>query len=136
MDGKFRNKLKIDLPSIDNYHSRKEWENVCWRKILKSKGLLELLTTSNERHNLVMRAAVMNAINSGKKHKKIGEELLLSPQTISAIKKALKENNYKSYRERGKTERKKKVYSDWSKPKKEYRGRRIRTKYGTIYVKY
>lgn len=125
------------LPSLNNYSSRKEWEDACWQKILKFKDLLESLTTSNERHNLVMRAAVMEAINSGKKYREMAEELYLSPQTISAIKKALKENNYRSYRERGKTERKKKIYSDWSKPKKKkYRGRPVRTKYGTIYLPY
>jgi len=129
-------KFKIDLPPINNYSSRKEWELACWQKILESEDILESLATSNERHNLVMRAAVINGINSGKKYKEIAEELWLSPQTISAIVKSVKENNYKSYRERGKTERKKKIYSFRPKKKKEYRGRRIRTKYGPMYVKF
>ncbi len=130
-------KVKINLPLLKRYSSRQEWEDACWQKILKSKKFLELLTTSNERHNLVMRAAVIEGINMGKKYRQIADELWLSPQTISAIKKAVKENNYRSYRERGKTERKKKVYSDLSKPKrKKYYGRRVRTKYGTIHLPY
>jgi len=131
-------KAKINLlPPLNCYSFRKEWEDACWQKILKSKDILKLLTTPNERHNLVMRAAVIDAINSGKKYREIAEELWLSPQTISAIKKALKENNYRSYRERGKIERKRKVYSPVLNTKrKRYRGRPIRTKYGTIYLPY
>ena len=125
------------LPSLNHYSSRKEWEDACWQKILKSKNLLKLLTTPNERHNLVMRAAVMDAINSGKKYREIAEELWLSPQTVSTIKKAIKESNYRSYRERGKTERKKKVYSAGPvSRRRKHRGRPVRTKYGTIYLPY
>ncbi len=130
------NKFKIDLPLINHYSSRKEWESACWQKILKSENLLELLATSNERHNLVMRAAIMDGISSGKKYRELAGELWLSQQTISAIRKAIKENSYRSYRERGKTERKNKIYSFRPKKKKEYRGRRIRTKYGPMYVRY
>jgi len=131
-------RVKINLlPPLNRYSSREEWENACWQKILKSKDLLKLLTTPNERHNLVMRAAVIDAINSGKKYREIAEELWLSPQTVSTIKKAIKENNYRSYRERGKTERKRKAYSSGPNIKrKEYRGRPVRTKYGTIFVHY
>lgn len=130
-------KFKIDLSPINHYSSRGEWESACWHKISKSNKFLESLITSYERHNLVMRAAVINGINSGKKYKEIAEELWLSPQTISAIVKSVKENNYKSYRERGKIERKKKVYSFGRHQKpKEYRGKRIRTKYGTMYVRF
>jgi len=134
--GKFKfDKLKINLPPINHSSSRGKWESACWQKISKSNKFLESLITSYERHNLVMRVAVINDINSGKKYKEIAEELWLSPQTISAIVKSVKENNYKSYRERGKIERKKKVYSIGQNQKlKEHRGRRIRTKYGTIYV--
>lgn len=90
------------LPPISQYSSRKEWQEACWQKIAKSGEVLELLTTANERRNLIMRAAVVSCINSGKKFKQIVEEFQLSPQTVSSIKKALKEKNYQSYRERGK----------------------------------
>ena len=129
---------KFALPLISRYPSRKEWENACWQKILKSNNLFELLITSYERRNLIMRAAVISGINSGKSYRQIAEELWLSPQTISSIKKALKENNYQSYRERSKKERKKKVYS--SNPtvnqKRKHRGKPVRAKYGTIYLPY
>lgn len=115
---------KINLPQPDDYPSRKEWEMAYWRKILKSKELLDLLITSNERHNLVMRAAVMDKLASGKRPKEITEELWLSRQTINSVKKAMAENGYKSYRERGKTERKKKAYSsDPLSRRRKYRGR-------------
>ena len=72
------------LPPVNRYTSRKEWERACWQKILKFKTL-ESLVISYERRNLVMRAAVMERINTGKKYRQIAEELWLSPQTISSI---------------------------------------------------
>ena len=129
---------KFIIPQISYYSSRKEWEDACWRKILKSTNFLELLVTSYERRNLIMRATVIDGINSGKSYRQIAEELQLSPQTISSIKKALKENSYRSYRERSKKERKKKIYSSSSvlSQRRKYRGRPIRTKYGTIYLRH
>jgi len=122
------------LPPTNQYSSRKEWERACWKKISESRELLELFTTSNERHNLVMRAAVADRMNSGKKFVQIVEELHLSPQTVSSIKKALEGSGYRSYRERGKTGRKKKVYnSSHPSKKKPYRYYR-RTKYGKVYM--
>ncbi|HUX35754.1 MAG TPA: hypothetical protein VMV71_01830 [Candidatus Paceibacterota bacterium] len=126
---------KGELPSLSNYSSRKEWEDACWRKLLKSKNSLVLLATSHERHNLIMRAAVIDGINSGKKYRQIAEELWLSPQTISSIKKAVNGSDYKSYRERGKTERKKKIYSHYTaSARRKFRGRPVRTKYGIVYL--
>jgi len=127
----------MELPSIDKYSSRKEWESACWRKILKSEELLELLMTSHERHNLVMRAATLKELMSGKGPRQISRELFISLQTIGVIKKAMNENNYRSYLERSKKERKKKEYSVFrtsAKPK--WQGRPKRTKYGTIYMPY
>lgn len=131
-----KKRILFTLPPTSRYSSRKEWEYACWWKISKSKNL-ELLITSYERHNLVMRAAVIDRINSGKKSKQIAEELYLSPQTVSSIKKALNESNYRSYRERGKIERKRKVYShNTSKIKRKPHGRPVRTKYGIVYLPY
>ncbi len=125
------------LPSINSYSSRKEWEDACWRKILKSEELLQLLLTSHERRDLVMRAAALEGLVSGKSYRQIGEELWLSPQTISGIKKAIHEKNYRSYLERSKKGRKKKEYSsDTSPSKSRPSGRPQRTKYGTIYLPY
>ena len=97
--------------------------------------LLDLLATSYEKHNFVIRAAVMERIDNGKQLKKISEELNVSPQTINSIKRVLREDGYKSYRQRGKVERQKKIYSPL-RPSRKPRpaGRAVRTKYGTIYV--
>ncbi len=125
----------IILPPIANYSSREQWENACWRKILESKELLSLLITSHERRDLVRRVAAMNMLVSGKSYREIGNELWVSPQTISVIKKAMNENGYRSYLERSHKERKKRKYSAWpSAAKPKYRGRPRRTKYGTIYM--
>ncbi|MEK7546766.1 MAG: Trp family transcriptional regulator [Patescibacteria group bacterium] len=136
MNKKFvgKNKLPI-MPKIGDYNSRVEWENACWRKISASKDTLELLSTSNERHNLVMRVTVVNALASGKSYRQISKELWLSSQTISSIKKALTENNYRSYPERSKKERKKKIYSYRTKTgRSKPRGTPHRTKYGILYM--
>ncbi len=129
----------VALPLIKNYSSRKEWEVACWQKILKSDDLLNLLTTSNERHDLIMRAAAINGLMSGKSYREISKEFFVSLQTISVVKKALAENIYKSYLTRSRTERKKKIYSPGPKriPKREWHeGRPQKTKYGTIYMPY
>lgn len=131
-----KNLSGTNLPPVGGYPSRKEWQKACWRKLLKASDFLGVLVTSNERRNLVMRAAVMDRLDSGKSYKQIVEELRLSPQTVSSIRKAASGNGYRSYRERGKTERKNRKYDSAplipKKPKP--RGRPVRTKYGTIYL--
>ena len=126
---------KLLLPPKNQYSSRKKWEDACWQKILKSGKTLDILVTVNERHNLIMRAAVIDYTHSRKTFKQIVEELQLSPQTVSSIKKTIKESGYKSYRERGKTERKRKSYGNHQLNKKPYRRYR-RTKYGKIYTSF
>jgi len=123
------------MPLVSDYSSRPEWEAAYWQKILQSKELFRLLVSSHERHNLVMRAAALDRLIACKSYKQIGEELWLSPQTISGIKKILKEKSYRSYLERSKKERKKKIYSFNSLPAKTRpHGKSYRTKYGTIYL--
>jgi len=122
------------MPSINDYPSRKEWEAVYWKKIVESEELLQLIITSHERHDIVMRAAAVDRIASGKSYKEIGEELWISPQTISSIKKAVSEKAYRSYLERSKKERKKRTYSIVRSSERKRKGRPMRTKYGTIYI--
>ena len=121
------------MPSINDYSSRKEWEAAYWERIIQSKELLQLLTTSHERHDLVMRAAAIDDISVGKTYRKIGEELWLSHQTISGIKKAVSERGYKSYLERSKKDRKKKNYS-FTLTHRRRQGTPRRTKYGKLYM--
>ncbi len=125
------------LPLLDNYASRKEWEEVSWRKILESKKLLQSLITSHERRALVMRAAALEGLMSGKGQRELSRELSISLQTINAVKKAMAENNYRSYLERSKKERKKKEYSSSSFGTRiKRRGRPVRTKYGIVHMPY
>ncbi len=131
-------KQLINLPSINEYSSRKEWEEACWRKIIKSEELLKLLATSHERHDLVMRAATLKELALGKGSRQISREFFISSQTINVIKKSIAENSYRSYSERSKKERKKKEYSVDRRPirRKWPEGKPKRTKYGTIYMPY
>lgn len=125
----------LSLPARNQYPSRQEWEKACWKKIMKSEKLLNLLTTSNERRNITRRGAVMELVNSGKGTRQVSRDLQIAAQTVNSIKKIAKEKVYKSYRERGKTERKKKVYSSHPSKKEPYRYYR-RTKYGKVYMPY
>lgn len=134
-----KNKKLITLPSLKNYASREDWEVACWKKISASRKSLSALITFSERHNIVLRAAAANMFYLGKTYKEIGAELLVSPQTISEAKRILKGSNYRSYRERGKTERKNKVYS--SGPKQKSKSEHVgdigfyrRTKYGKVWM--
>jgi len=131
-------KQLMNLPSINDYSSRQEWEDACWRKMIKSEALLELLATSHERHDLVMRAATLKELMLGRGPRQISRELFISSQTINVVKKAMSENSYRSYLERSKKERKKKIYSIDNRPirRKWPEGRPKRTKYGTIYIPY
>jgi len=130
-----KKKLLFAIPPLGRYSSRKEWEDACWQKIVKSRDLFAVLVTSSERHNLVMRAVAIDRIDSGKKYRQIAEELWLSPQTISSIKKVMNESSYRSYRERGKVERRKKIYTPHpASSTRKHRGRPVRTKYGTVYI--
>ena len=124
---------RFNLPPINDFSSRKKWEETCWKKIRGSGELLDTFMSSYERRNVVMRAAAVDRIRKGMGNRYIAKELWLSRQTISSIKKALHERVYKSYRERGKSERTKKVYSrDFKEKKRRVHGRRMRTKYGTL----
>lgn len=128
----------LSLPSKNRYPSRQEWEGACWKKILKSEKLLDLFVTPYERYNIVLRAATMELLNSGRGTRPITRELQISRQTVSSVKKTVKGMGYKSYRERGKTERKKKVYSHHLSQNKNrsYGGYYRRTKYGKVYMPY
>ena len=131
------NKSAETMPTIDKYSSRAHWEAACWKRLLKSNTSLQLLVTSHERHILVMRAIAIDRIIAGKSYSQIAKELWLSPQTVSGIKKSLKENSYQSYLQRSKKERKKRAHSSHpltrrSKPN----GRPRRTKFGTVYLPY
>jgi len=143
MKKNIRDKILVIIPPIDNYSSRKEWENACWSKIVKSEEILNLFTSSYERHDVVMRVAALKGFISGKSYRQISKDLFLSLQTISSIKKAIKESHYRSYQERSKTERRKKKYSNGPdsiknrhKHWQERKRIRAKSKYGTIYARY
>ena len=131
---------KSPLPKISSFSSRHAWENACWQKLVKSSNLLEIITTARERHDFVIRAAVRDLLHAGAGQRRISRELSVSLQTISAVSKAMCEKSYRSYWERSKTERKKKIYAHSlrhrAKPQlhKTANKRRIKTKYGTTYL--
>jgi uncharacterized protein YerC len=119
------------LPSVDSFDDRRSWEKACWKILLADRGSLERIITEREKSDLVRRVAVAQELMAGAKYRDIGAKLWISPQTISAINKSLKESGYISYHSR-----KERVSRKDSYPKKRSK-RRVGTphrhKYGTIY---
>lgn len=123
------------MPPVSDYPSRVAWEAACWKKLAAARGLLHLFITAHERHDLVMRAVALDRLLSGKSYRQIGDELWLSPQTVSGIKKAFKEKSYRSYLERSKTERKKIIRHSLGRPAQSRPNRSpVRTKYGIVHL--
>ena len=118
-------------------------EKVFWREISKNPIILKRLLTADERRDIALRLTTVKMLESGNGSRQISRELNISRQTVSNIKKSLETQEYESYWERSKTERKKKIYS--SLPKKPLskdflkylEGKRaVRTKHGKIYLKF
>ncbi|NCQ02696.1 hypothetical protein GW816_01415, partial [Candidatus Wolfebacteria bacterium] len=94
------------MKNINEFKSRKEWENYLWRVFLKNveksklekrlANFLNNLLSETEKKNIVRRLTVIFLLKQGKTYKEIGEILWISPGTISAIKKSLL--NYRNYR--------------------------------------
>jgi len=124
-----------DLPSLDAFQSRKEWEAACLNKVLETKGVLEILLTPKERHNLVIRAAAVESLASGKSYRQIGRELWVSPQTLSGLRKAVAENNYRSYASRHPQVRRPKTGRWFSESKMKSRRVLKHTAFGKPYFK-
>lgn len=130
-------KLVKEIPSLQDYSSRKDWEKACWENISKSKDFLRLFMSTDGKHELVMRAGALKGIFLGKSYRDISKEFFVSLQTIRGVKKAMEENEYKSYSEIRKENRKKDrdVPYVFTKKEKHY-GRMIRTKYGKKYISF
>ncbi len=121
-----------ELPSIEKFASRREWEAVCWESLLKCPELIRLLATSRDRRAFAAKAYAVQGLKSGKSYREIGKESWLSPQTISALQKAIIRHEYQSYSEYGRTREKP------GSPLRSSRSprRRVRTKYGTLRIPY
>ena len=125
------------IPAISDYPSRAAWEAASLKKVLDSRELLRLLVTLHERRVIVLRAAASERLAAGASYRQIGEELWLSPQTISGIKKSFAGEGYRSYADLSKGKRKKKQSNPSDRViLQRPEGRRIRTKYGVKYFKY
>ncbi len=88
---------------ICQFKSRKEWSDAVWHKLLKDiknpslSVALDSLLGAYEKQIIVNRLAALSLIKDGKTYKQIGEELWLSPTTISSLKKTLANNFSKEY---------------------------------------
>ncbi len=135
--------IQINIPIISGH--RKEWEEHAWNSLLsylhkltsaELKSFIQIVASPRERHDILMRATAIDRLQKDAAYRTIGKELWLTPQTVSAIKRALIEGQFKSYKERSKSERKKRPATTWRPTKSGKRDpmlRRIKTKYGTIY---
>lgn len=128
------------LPSRSAFSSRALWENACWKKLVRLPNILFLIATTTERRKLIMRTAALDRLRVGMPQLHIARDLQLSRQTIHAIKKAMSEDAYRSYWERGKTERKKRTNAGitvrrvGTQRAATHGKKRVKTKYGTVYL--
>ncbi|NCO89665.1 hypothetical protein AUJ30_01340 [Candidatus Wolfebacteria bacterium CG1_02_39_135] len=80
------------MKNINEFKSRKEWENYLWRVFLKNveksklekrlANFLNNLLSETEKKNIVRRLTVIFLLKQGKTYKEIGEILWISPETI------------------------------------------------------
>ncbi|TSC59706.1 MAG: hypothetical protein LiPW15_726 [Parcubacteria group bacterium LiPW_15] len=126
---------KINLPNPEDFSSRKEWEIVCWKMISARPDLLRLFVTDKERHDLVLRVAVLESVVSGNSYRDIGKKFWVSSQTVSRIKRVLDGKTYESYlgnQERKVTGAEKNVSGAGNRPRRS--GHYKKTKYGRIWM--
>ncbi len=103
------------LPKLTKFSSRKEWEAAIWEILVKRisrvqsaaelKNLFQFLLSPRDQRTITFRALAVSRIKDFKKTSEIVFELWLSRQTLSAIRKSLKEGAYKSSRVRGHVKR-------------------------------
>ena len=127
------------FPEVAKFGSRIQREEMAWRALVRRiaeikslpelSRMLALYISRPERRKIVRRALAYALLSEGKSYRAIGEELWLSPQSISAIKKSFRERQYRSRRARG---GKKRVYTIEKSRGTIRMGHYRRTKYGPV----
>lgn len=89
------------MKKIDEFKSRREWEEYAWKQIaadlfkskseLEMEALLDTFFASDEKKRAIKRAATISLLKQGAKYRDIEKLLWVSPSTVSAIKKSLRE---------------------------------------------
>lgn len=89
------------IPSDKKFNSKKEWEAHVWSKLVNGfvetnsaqevAGALDMLLTAHEKKQMINRASAISLLKQGMSYSEIGKILWLSPTTISAIKKSIRE---------------------------------------------
>ncbi|MEK7498950.1 MAG: Trp family transcriptional regulator [Patescibacteria group bacterium] len=138
----FPPKPNFQIPHVKKYKSHSLWSDAAWNALLSYltsfqnkdalKLFIEIITTPDERAMITRRAAIIERVLNKIHYRAICEELRITPQTLNSLKKALSEKQYRSYRERGKTERTKRTYSPLPEKTKRKSIQKRRTKFGTI----
>jgi Trp operon repressor len=121
------------IKSLSGFRSRKEWEEHIWEILTQELAqadaaekigqILKLLITESEKKLIINRAVAISMIQQGKSYREIGRLLWLSPTTISALNKSIRqEGRYiTSYSRRKNKEEKRKPLT-----KKEWRRLKIK----------
>lgn len=91
------------MKEIDEFKSREEWEEYLWKEFLeniekasskiKIADFLNNLLSDDEKKDLVRRWTTIILLKQKMTYREIGEILWISPSTISAIKKNIKNDN-------------------------------------------
>jgi len=134
----------LDIPFVAETTSPQAWEETAWNKVVVHLGtlntkeidsFLRVALSRRERDALLKRVVAIQRVNGGASYTEINEELKLSPQTISALKKSTEAQKYQTYSDQAKDEKKKKYRgsylpdSETDHDPRPYRN----TKYGKLY---
>ena len=94
------------LPHPSAFSPRRAWDEAAWNALvarlhrsaspLLFKEALTTLMTALERARVVRRAAALSLFLEGLSYRAIGRELWITPDTVSAIKKAAHKRQYTS----------------------------------------
>jgi|SRR3989344_3896816 len=93
------------LPDLEKGQARKEWEEKSWKVLVKRLAtlsereldrVLKIIVSPQEQSRIVRRAGVLKMLGGRKSYSAVGEAFWISPQTISALRKSIRENAYKS----------------------------------------
>ncbi|OGZ01916.1 MAG: hypothetical protein A2946_02670 [Candidatus Liptonbacteria bacterium RIFCSPLOWO2_01_FULL_53_13] len=136
--------MKIPLPKVEDFETRKQWEESAWREFVawctKSEPklvriLLDSIVSPSERHRIVKRAVAVERIHDGVSYRAIGRELWITNQTISSIKKSLASHSYESNWKRAESQRQARELALIKKRHERPEPKRYRrTKYGKLRI--
>ena len=133
----------VQIRISDCNGSKTSWEENAWKEIVAQTAKLQkdqlfeffrLTTSSRDRKNIILRAAIISGLQTGKSYRKLSYELGASTQTVASIMHALTTRHYLPYQVRTKDTRKpRRAIPAIQRTSGSSIKQAHKTKYGTVY---